>query len=911
MPKISKWGSRKAVKLKAGERITWPITNFLTTQDHLLGAMQGMPFIRIKANLALPGLPIECIQKLKLELIATQDNDFIEHVNSTTPDGIHWLNNEILVQLGQVINSPVGSSIDDICELLEELFNHEQSKNQQKIKTHQSLGYQAEVALFNAIEGNTQISEETQRQNNTSELACLIAMIKDINVEEIIDIKIQQSNTRDQLQQLLEDNELIGREVLISEENLRSDCGDLIAFAEEGSHSPILLKNTSRGYVMLDPKKGSSVKDINQYPEALKNISPRMISVNRSLSKKDLSTLGLLRFAFGESKDSTQYVISGLLIGLVVGFLLSIGRDIGASRWIFTLGASGVVLGTALGFVSQGFRSGIALMSVATGLAMLTPTFNTIITNNALPDQDLGLLLQISLVMVAAGVTRVALEWLQSRDVLLTQHQGAAKVQLAGMYRLLSLPTEFFRVRSIGDLQLRFGAFEDIRLEIQSLIEGGLIRLLLISTYVLFMLKISVKLTLLAIILSAFIALPTILIATQSRKLKRRQEVAESEAQSRNLELINSVSKLRIAGAEAQAARWWAEPYKQVISLENAIDAKEAAAELIKSVMPNLGTLMIYIMITKLIAEATSSTMINAPNIGQQLGFFAAFNTYIGGIAGLAGLLTGAFDLPVLYERARPILDEAPEAKDNTKEVGVLQGGLQLDRVSYRYKPEMPLVLDGVSFAAKAGEYVAIVGPSGSGKSTLVRLLLGFAQPENGTILLDGNPLSGLDPKSVRRQIGTVLQSNSLFSSSIMEAIAGGAVIQEDEAWHAAELAGLADDIHAMPMGMHTMIPDGGGTLSGGQKQRVAIARALVRKPRLLIFDEATSALDNHSQAVVAQSLDKLSVTRIVIAHRLSTIRHANQIIVMERGQVKEKGTYETLMDKGGLFKRLMERQVQ
>ena len=109
MPKISKWGSRKAVKLKAGERITWPITNFLTTQDHLLGAMQGMPFIRIKANLALPGLPIECIQKLKLELIATQDNDFIEHVNSTTPDGIHWLNNEILVQLGQVINSPAGS----------------------------------------------------------------------------------------------------------------------------------------------------------------------------------------------------------------------------------------------------------------------------------------------------------------------------------------------------------------------------------------------------------------------------------------------------------------------------------------------------------------------------------------------------------------------------------------------------------------------------------------------------------------------------------------------------------------------------------------------------------------------------------------------------------------------------------
>ena len=211
----------------------------------------------------------------------------------------------------------------------------------------------------------------------------------------------------------------------------------------------------------------------------------------------------------------------------------------------------------------------------------------------------------------------------------------------------------------------------------------------------------------------------------------------------------------------------------------------------------------------------------------------------------------------------------------------------------------------------KAGEYVAIVGPSGSGKSTLVRLLLGFASPEDGSIFYDGRPLAGMELNSVRRQIGTVLQSNSLFSASMMEAIAGGAVIQEEQAWHAAELAGLADDIRAMPMGMQTVIPDGGGTLSGGQRQRVAIARALVRQPRLLIFDEATSALDNHSQAVVTRSLDQLSITRVVIAHRLSTIRHADRIIAMDQGQVKEQGNYDTLMANDGLFRRLMQRQIQ
>jgi len=202
------------------------------------------------------------------------------------------------------------------------------------------------------------------------------------------------------------------------------------------------------------------------------------------------------------------------------------------------------------------------------------------------------------------------------------------------------------------------------------------------------------------------------------------------------------------------------------------------------------------------------------------------------------------------------------------------------------------------------------VGPSGSGKSTLVRLLLGFATPENGEIRFDGQPLNGLRLDSVRRQIGTVLQTNTLFSGTLMEAIAGGSVIDEQEAWHAAELAGLADEIGAMPMGMQTMISEGGGTLSGGQRQRVAIARALVRRPRILIFDEATSALDNHTQAIVTRSLDSLSITRIVIAHRLSTIRQADQIVVLHQGQVMEQGNCETLMQNQGLFFRLMQRQI-
>ena len=367
---------------------------------------------------------------------------------------------------------------------------------------------------------------------------------------------------------------------------------------------------------------------------------------------------------------------------------------------------------------------------------------------------------------------------------------------------------------------------------------------------------------------------------------------------------------LRLAGAEVAAARWWGEKFQRIVSLENALDIKEANASLLQNVMPNLGNLLIYIVITRLIAEAANSPNLNAPNVGQLLGFFSAFGTFIGATAGFAGLLIGAFDMPVIYERARPILDATPEATDVLEEASQLEGKIRLDRVSYRYAPDLPLVLDHVSLEAQAQQYLAIVGPSGSGKSTIVRMLLGFAAPQNGEIRFDGQPLNGLRLDSVRRQIGTVLQHNTLFSGTLIEAIAGGSVIDEDMAWHAAELAGLADEIRAMPMGLQTVVTEGGGTLSGGQRQRVAIARALVRSPRILIFDEATSALDNRSQAIVTQSLDNLAITRIVIAHRLSTIQNADQIVVLANGQVEEQGTCDTLMSNRGLFFQMMERQI-
>ena len=897
---------------ESGSEHPWPNNPFRIAEGDLLLVSHGrhdFGLLRLEQNRIYPGLPELSDGTIRLTLKAIQTSRIEVNPAGDSLASLQWLDEQVSRDLG--LSPSDGPSSRQLVQKLNALHSQAERRHQRLLDAHQPLNALTEQTLFLEMElGNSKSSGATLAD---PVLRALTLICQDKGTLQPLPPKQVDTNPRRRLEQFLARTDLFSRDVLIEPADLQQDCGDLIGFLNEESEDQaevVVLQSTAKGYRAWLPSQMSEPLPLPQCSHWLKELSPRMLSISPAFRPKDLSTIGLLRFAYGEPRHTTGFIIAGLVLGVVIGFLLAIGREVGAARWIFGMGLTGLLAGGCLGVLSGGFRLGVGVMLMSTLLALLTPTFNTVITNQALPDRDLGLLLQISVILFAAGVARVCFEWVQSRAVQLSQQRGASRSQLAGMHRLLRLPAEFFRQRNVGDLQLRFGALEELRGEIQQLLEGGLLRLVLTSVYILFMLRISVKLTGLALLVAILILVPTALIGLQSRPLQRHQEEAEGQAQSRNLELIGAVAKLRLAGAEHAAARWWGREYQKIVDLENALDAKEATATLLQTVMPNLGTLLVYIVITRLIGEAASSPSLNAPNVGQLLGFFSAFGTFIGAAAGFAGLLIGAFDMPVIYERARPILETQTETADQKDDAGVLEGRIRIDRVDYRYAPELPLVLDGVSLEARPGEHLAIVGPSGSGKSTLVRLLLGFATPENGDIRFDGQPLNGLRLDSVRRQIGTVLQTNTLFSGTLMEAIAGGSVIDEQEAWHAAELAGLADEIGSMPMGMQTMISEGGGTLSGGQRQRVAIARALVRRPRILIFDEATSALDNHTQAIVTRSLDSLSITRIVIAHRLSTIRQADQIVVLHQGQVMEQGNCETLMQNQGLFFRLMQRQI-
>lgn len=276
-------------------------------------------------------------------------------------------------------------------------------------------------------------------------------------------------------------------------------------------------------------------------------------------------------------------------------------------------------------------------------------------------------------------------------------------------------------------------------------------------------------------------------------------------------------------------------------------------------------------------------------------------------LVGMAGVFA---QIEPMLDMVRPILETVPEISENKKVVTRLSGGIELNNVSFRYGENEPLVIDDLSLKIRPGQYVAIVGSTGCGKSTLMRLMLGFEMPQKGAVYYDGMDISSLDLKSLRRKIGTVMQNGKLFQGDVFSNIVISAPqLTMDEAWEAARLAGIADDIEAMPMGMHTIISEGSGGISGGQRQRLMIARAIAPKPRILMFDEATSALDNITQKIVSESLDSLKCTRMVIAHRLSTIRGCDRIIVLDKGKIIEDGTYEELIAQNGFFAELVERQ--
>ena len=549
----------------------------------------------------------------------------------------------------------------------------------------------------------------------------------------------------------------------------------------------------------------------------------------------------------------------------------------------------------------------LVLMGLGTALlGLITPVVTGILFDSVIPGANRPQVGQIVALLLVVAVCTSLFELTQGFAVLRLEGKMDASTQAAVWDRLLRLPVPFFRSYTSGDLAMRGLSISVMRQTLTgSVLSSFLSGIFSIVSFVL-LFYYSPQLALLAVLITAVAVAVTVCLGWFQVRTQRELLAVSGRLSGLLLEFINGVAKLRVSGTESRAFASWARSFARQKHLSMQARTLGAALTVFNSVFPVVGLMLIFYAMAML----TERQEVAGLTTGQFLAFTAAFGQFQSAALELSGAFLSVLGTVPLYERAKPILDALPEVGAAKAYPGELSGHIEVKHVDFRYRADTPLVLRDVSVKIPAGRFVAFVGPSGSGKSTLLRLLLGFESPESGSVYFDDQELTGLDVQAVRQQIGVVLQSGRLTAGSIFENIVGAAPLTMEEAVQAARLAGLEADVGAMPMGMHTMVGEGGAGLSGGQRQRLMIARAIVRRPRIIFFDEATSALDNETQSIVSQSLESLQATRVVIAHRLSTIINADYIYVMEKGAVVQEGRYEDLIHREGPFAELARRQI-
>ncbi|MCF8532022.1 MAG: NHLP bacteriocin export ABC transporter permease/ATPase subunit [Reyranella sp.] len=533
--------------------------------------------------------------------------------------------------------------------------------------------------------------------------------------------------------------------------------------------------------------------------------------------------------------------------------------------------------------------------------AWVIPIATGAVLGVAVPDGRTDLLTDMMIMLVAAAVGNTGFQVVRATALTRLGSYVDRRLQAAVWDRVMRLRTSFFRRYTVGDLAARIVGIDTIR----RLLAGQSLNTMIGSTFSLASLGImaiyDVSLTVFAVGYAVVAAVFLFLLGRAKMRLDGIVQARKGVVTGLLMEILGGIVKLRVAAAEQRAFSLWSNAFADQRTSDAQSGIVGAWQVIASASLPILGTFGVL---------AIAGGGSHPTDVADFAAFNGAFAIFTAAILNLATVMNSAIAAVPLLARVQPVFEAPLEVEERRVDPGTLDGHIAVRNLSFRYSTDGPWTLANINFEVRPGTSVAIVGVSGSGKSALLRLLLGFEVPERGGVYYDGKDLETLDLRQVRRQIGTVLETAVLIPGTIFENIAGGAQLTREQVMEATRLAGLDADVAAMPMGVDTMVTEGGSQLSGGQRQRVMIARALVRRPRLIYFDEATSALDNRTQVIVGESLAKMNATRIVIAHRLSTIRSSDQIIVLEGGQIVEAGTYDELVDSGGAFYRLVRRQM-
>ncbi|MEU1129797.1 NHLP bacteriocin export ABC transporter permease/ATPase subunit [Streptomyces sp. NPDC005900] len=628
----------------------------------------------------------------------------------------------------------------------------------------------------------------------------------------------------------------------------RAYAGPLVG-RRAASGTPVALLWRRGGYEAVHPASGRRTRvDRSNADE----FEPRGVMFYRPLPEGRLTPWRLARFSLRGTGGDLRNLVLATLVTVAIGALVPI--------------ATGQVLGV---FVPNGEKS---------------------------------LIVQVSLAVMVTSVVSAAFMLLQNLTVLRMEGRMESTLQPAVWDRLLRLPTRFFASRSTGELASAAMGVSAIRRVLSGIGPVALQSSTIGAMNLVLLLCYSVPLALAAVVMLAVVAAVFLALGLWELRWQRQLVELGNKLNNQAFQTLRGLPKLRVAGAESFAYAAWAGEFARSRELQRRAGRVKNVTTVLNAVYLPLCTLGMFVLLA---GPARGSL-----TAGQFLTFSTAVTMLLTSVTQLTGALISAAAVLPMFEQIKPVLDETPEVRSGSTRPGELRGKIEARALSFRYTDDGPLVLDDVSLAIRPGEFVAVVGPSGCGKSTLLRLLIGFDQPVSGSVLYDGQDLAALDASAVRRQCGVVLQNAQPLSGSILDCICGAETFTQEEAWEAAAMAGLAEDIKRMPMGLHTMI-SGGGAVSGGQRQRLMIAQALIRRPRVLFLDEATSALDNETQRTVIDSTRALNATRVVIAHRLSTVMDADRVVVMEEGRIVEQGPPgQLLADAGGRLRALVRRQL-
>lgn len=662
----------------------------------------------------------------------------------------------------------------------------------------------------------------------------------------ISDIPDNILDVNDQLDYQLQPNGIMRRRIKLGEHWYRDAIGALLCVRRDNGQVVALLPAGISGYYFYDAD--GKRRSLNRKTEKL--FEDEAICFYKPFPQKKMGISDLIKYAAG-TLDTSDFVIFAL-----ISLLLTL-------------------------------------------VGMLTPRLNHIVFSDAMLNGNLRLVLSMLVFLVCVSISTVVVSAIKSLILTRIETKLSMSVESAVMMRVLSLSPSFFKEYSSGDLTSRAMCVKSFCNTLVSMVLSTAFASLFSLVYIsqIFVYASALVAPALCIILATVVF--SVLSSLAQMRISKKQMKLSAKLNGLEYSLISGVQKLKLSGSENRAFAKWGKEFAESASLDYNPPMFIKINTVISTAIMLTGSIVMYYMAVK-----------SKVGVADYYAFHSAYGMISGAFLSLSGVALSAARLKPMTDMMKPLLEAIPEASEGKKILTKLSGGIELNNVSFRYNDDMPYVIDGFSLKIKPGQYVAIVGSTGCGKSTLMRLLLGFEKPQKGAIYFDGKDISKIDLRSQRSRIGVVLQDGKLFQGDIFSNIIISSPKRTlKDAWEAAEIAGIAEDIRKMPMGMHSMISEGTGGISGGQKQRLMIARAIASKPKILMLDEATSALDNVTQRQVSDALATLKCTRLVIAHRLSTIKQCDRILVLDKGKIVEDDTYDALIEKNGIFAELVKRQ--